>query len=255
MLERWLFIFLLIVFAGCSKNPEEVNIYSIPDEFKIDLHQAVSIEGTYPAFQVSTLDSRTCNNDRIIVTISKVGSGVKIDIIDIDQALTCNNESGRITTDVYAILDPGVYTISVSLKDQVSNEGFITVTDELFKLNLGTDHGIELGKTNILKIPDGLIWGYNISTPGISSIGNSLLDRLNPYMRTVDQLASGDYGLFTVENKDSYTINTGNHQNIDHQFLMEINTSISEIKEIVRQFREENPDSEFKVYTSRGIIN
>ena len=246
---------MLVTIAGCSKNPEEVNIYSIPDEFKIDLHQAVSIEGTYPAFQVSTLDSRSCNNDRIIVTISKVGSRVEIDIIDIDQALTCNNESGKITTDVYAVLEPGVYTLSVSLKDQVSNEGFITVTDELFKLNLGTDHGIELGKTNILKIPDGLIWGYNIATLGVSSIGNSLLDRLSPYMKSINKLSSGDYGLFTVENEESYIINTSNNQNIDHQFLMELNTSISDIKEIVRQFKNENPNSEFKVYTSRGIIN
>jgi hypothetical protein len=255
MSERLIYFIILFFLFGCSKDPQEVNIYSIPDEFKLDLHQAVSSQGSNPAFKISTLDTRTCTNDKLIVTISKIGNSLGIDILDIDVAPQCNNISGKVSTDVYAILSPGTYALNIDLKDQIINNGTITVTDQSYHLNLNTDYGLKIGKLNILKIPDGLIWGYikEANTPSIN--GTDLYNRLLMHMTPKNDLPSGDYGLFKKEDEEVYFIDAGYSLNIDKKFLMQLNTSISEIKKIVKQFKEENPEVEFKIYTSRGVIN
>lgn len=254
-LERLVFIFIVTALIGCSKNPQEVNIYSIPDEFKLDLHQAVSSEGSNPAFKISTLKSRSCTNDKIIVTISKIDNKIGIDILEIDPASPCNNLIGKVSTDVNAILNPGIYSLNIDLKDQIINKGNITVTDQGYHLNLNTNYGLKMGKLDILKIPDGLIWGYIQKTNESSLIGNSLYDQLLTHMTPVTNIDDGDYGLFTLDGEEVNFNNDGYSLNIDKKFLMHLNTSISEIKEIVSRFKDDNPEVEFKICTSRGVIN
>ena len=256
MSERGYILAIFIFIIGCSKDPQEVNIYSIPDEFRLDMHQAVSNEGSQPAFKISTIESRMCIDDKIIVTISKIGQNIGIDILSIDKAPECNGLPGRISTDVYAFMQPGTYNIQVILKDQIKNDGRLTVDEEQFSLSLSTDHGLELGQLNIKKIPDQLIWGYvGIEERSTDPLDQTLYEALLPYMSQISAIEKGDYGLFSINNEGEIIFDDLGNLILQKKFLMKMEGSKTDISKVVEEFKDNHPGYVVKIFTSRGVIS
>ena len=83
------YILIILFLVSCSKDPQEINIYDIPDEFRIDLHQAPSEVGTQPSIKVTTIKTQPCENDEINAILSKDNNALFVEIRDIIKSQNC----------------------------------------------------------------------------------------------------------------------------------------------------------------------
>ena len=240
---------------SCSKDPREINIYDIPDEFKIDLHQVPTEFGTQPSIKISTVKPQPCENNHINAVLSKSSNTLNIEIREIIQAVDCILNPLKLSIDLFAILQTNTYNLNISLKDQVFNDGKLTVGDDKFSMTLRSDYGILLGKSEILKIPDHHVWGYVIHPKNVTTLEHSLSEMMRPLYEGPSPLYTGEYGLFYIDSSgDIHFPGVDENQNVE-KFLIRSYASKSEIKEIVNTFMTTNPESQVHVTSSFGVIN
>jgi hypothetical protein len=256
MSMRYILGIVLIFFllGSCSKEPTAIDVYSIPEEFIIDLHQTPMPGGTIPSFKISTLKLQPCAEDKMNVDISKTNNDITIEVKEIITVSGCTSSSGRISVETYTEMPVSEYNLNISLKNQINNYGKVSIGANNYSMSLETLHGIRAGKMDILKVPDNLFWGV-VSTKNSSTVvGLPLLDRIGYSPIEKASLTPGDYGLFLITENGDIELEGVTPFESGTKFIGKLKDSVSNMKEIVQEYIDENPEHEVSITTSYEII-
>ncbi len=189
-----------VLLGGCLFDKQKDKIVQVSPEFSIKMFEKL---GESKDFQlhVSSIANQSCTNFTINLSSILSGGKLTLRINEIIQPSFCLEGLGPAKGE--ANLGPvtiGSFKVNIQLKDALSNEGTLKVTDDEFKLELKTSDGLEVIFPSLLRIPTGTIWGY-VAYDNKAEVGN-LPDSFLADLKTLTQdsgLKEGYYGYFSVD--------------------------------------------------------
>lgn len=185
-------------FVSCTKDSSVENIYTVPNEFKLDLTQILSDNGAIPAFKLATIDKIGCSEQELKTEYRRESNNALIKIIGVEIVESCL-VSDHITAEISDVFDVGLYNFMVQVKNEVDNEGTFSVTENYFTINMHKSPNIKIGNTRIEKLPNDSWWGaLYFSDDYYPEVANSFRDILHTYTIPHNNLSIGNYGLFQI---------------------------------------------------------
>lgn len=230
---------ILIAFSSCKKEDPLNEFLNVGDDLELSLSQNVDSNGPYYELQISTIDSISCTNSKIVSTsyfnqdkliISLEG------IIDND----CDLGLAKPTTEEKLTELNTELPFSISIKDVLKANGSVTKNNEQAHLFLEANEGIVLKNNVVLPISANTFFGV------VESDDNSDLFK---FLLSLDGLKNndftyrqGNYGLFTATASNGVIIFPEHiktkKNNISFYFQYK---DWNDFENFVRQFLENNP--------------
>lgn len=192
----------LLSFSGCSLDSlnDPVIVADIENEFYIDLWETL---GNISDFQlvIETIVDEECLNVPIDFDLLKRPNDFKVTLNEIVVPSDCNPGSAPATASVsLGNLPIGAYSFSINLKNTVNNVGLLTVTPNQYLLEMETEHGFILVRSQLLRIPDHTIWGYVNFVADQSDLAAAFIEELKT-LTAPKNFLRGYYGHFTINNE------------------------------------------------------
>jgi hypothetical protein len=158
----WLIGFVaMYVFGGCKLADEDKEtIITVDPEFTIDLFEKL---GTTPEFQfkLKTIESTECQNDTINYTSQRLATKLTLSVNRIQEAPDCipGNQPAEASAG-FGNLGNGSYFVEIGLKNTIINKGKMIVSDQAYLLDMESNDGFEIVRSELNRVPRRMIWGY-----------------------------------------------------------------------------------------------
>ena len=195
---------LVFFLTTCSVDDlkDPIIVPLIDQEFHLDLWQTLG-ESTLSNLEVrmTTIEDEECLNTRILSTYERTGRVTAITLYDILDPETCDPGSApargeeRLTD-----LEPETYGIKIELRDVVSNDGTLHVTEDGYFIEMTESTGFTWLNKTIYRVPDNLLWGYVAFANAAEEarVADFVADLRAQGVPA--ELTEGYYGYFTVSN-------------------------------------------------------
>ena len=249
-------VIILVILSSCQLNrlEEPILIAEVDKEFEIDILEGLSL-GLRPLhFKINSLDQEECLNYGIETDYYKSGNKISLSIKDILQPDDCLVGNSPAQTDLnLGFLTPGIYDLSIDLKNTVFSDGQLVLTDNRYTIKTFSQNGISFINKELIKLPDNLVWGYlNYQSETDLPKVNQFLDDLSNSIGDPTLALNGNYGYFKTDNVGSVSIKAQPESGETISFAGNIIGEVERIKEKASKFREDNPTIELFILTSFG---
>jgi len=247
-----IFLFTIFNFA-CKDDPQDddPNI-NIEKEFKILPWETLSSSDRSFHLNIETIQPKSCENSQIDFTPTNIGNQISLIIKDIPEpdcpapffSANANYELGS--------LSPIEYSLQISLKDLVHNEGSLIVTDEYYEIAMENLDGIIIPNTKLYKVPEAMIWGYvSYSSANEAVYSEGFIDEVKGISEN-EEFQNGYYGYFSIENNSLNILNEDLPKLFNPTFGFKFQDEISQLETILADYRSLYPNIDFKIFTSTG---
>lgn len=197
----------LVFSTGCSWFRDDVTIVdNVEPEFNLDLVEKLDAPYKPIQIRVATLKEQNC---KAIIHNNAFRNGrtISFNINQWSADEPCTEEmkiqDTLITIDV---LTPGTYDLKVRVASDLYSDGTLTVTPDRYLFECQKPLGFVIERTEMLRVPDDLIWGYvAFSNAKYSSDADLLVQELGG-MNKEANIKSGNYGHFVMENRTTITL-------------------------------------------------
>ncbi len=237
-------LFFLIVFtiSACTdKNETPVVVFDVEDEFSIRLKENLNINGRDIAFEISSLAGYNCEDVVLDTEFSRTNDGgINIYIHDLIIPNNCT-EGNTIPKQELTIgeLDNGTYNINITLRNVVINLGELIISEESYVLSFENElKGIVLDAREVLKIPEGFIWGrVEVNNDNANFLLDAFKNKLNNTGAIESFLAIGQYSSFEMSNTGELLFENSSEFNYSFPFVYNYGTQNTEgLNGIVQSF-------------------
>ncbi|NNE27298.1 MAG: hypothetical protein HKN09_10680 [Saprospiraceae bacterium] len=191
----------ICVFAivSCDNTiPEPLVISNFDQEFVIRPWQDLtSVDNNYQLI-VQSLQEQECLNSQLDVSYEIMNNTIAIHINGISLDGPCNPGYSQPQAIINLDVNPGSYDLEIQVGSSIQNLGVIDISDETLHLNFDETSGFNFEQDSILKIQDGICWGYLdnrfITEPELNSVANQIFESINQ----ITSLPEGNYGHFVI---------------------------------------------------------
>ena len=193
--------FLLTV--SCRKNiGDKETIIAVDKEFEIIPWEKLDETGGTLQLRIATIQNQECGGTRINYGIDATNNQLTVTLKSLAYPAICNGfaEPARDTISL-PTAKKGDMSFKLTLKDVVINDGTLHVDDSRYTLNMKKENGISMPKKEILRVPQGAIWGFISNDNGQDERFTQMIDSLKT-ITTPLSLVGGDYGYFTYNGTD-----------------------------------------------------
>lgn len=249
-----LLIIICLTVISCKKDPDTNTIVDVEKEFNIQPWEKLTESGGTFQLQISTVKNQDCGGTGINTNFSSANNKFVTTILSLKKPATCGSLSPAQDSVELGQLPKGTYAININLRDVISNAGVLTVEDQKFRLDMNKIDGINVPKTEIFRIPKGLIWGSVSFDNTQNAILAKFLDKLSKIATSVSDIPKGDYGYFNIKdalNPDIKGQGTSSKPTTK-SYIYSLTSNNAALESIVKEYRDQG--LELKFYTSDGKI-
>jgi hypothetical protein len=247
-------ILSILVFTACKKNANDAKIVDIEKEFSVQLWEQLDENGGNLQLQLSTIQNQPCGATRIDYSQNTFNDKVIVTIKNLISPLTCNNkpEPARDTVSL-GNLKKGSYKVNINLKDIVLNDGTLNVEDGKYSLSMRKEDGIAVANREILRVPQGAIWGYVAYDAGqegkYAKFNDNLLKIVTPLL-----ISQGDYGYFNLKSSTSLELKSpvDTKKATTKQLLYKLNATRLDLQNLIFEYRAQGLD--IQIFTFDGKV-
>jgi len=197
----FIYSIVAIFVTGCSfdNTGDPIIVPEVEKEFQVELREQLGPAPRRLRVLLQTVKLQPCLNTSIEHELLPAPGLIRIDIAGIalpDNCLT-GAAPARDTIQL-SYLENRNLLFEVNLKNTISNEGSLSITDEAYTLNMGTEKGLVFPFKQLRRIPDYTIWGYaGHSSPSAAGIAGQFVNEI--FARSTSaNLQAGNYGYFSV---------------------------------------------------------
>jgi hypothetical protein len=253
MRKLGLFI-ILIFFLSCSKEGVVENIYTIPEEFKLDLTQVLSDNGPIPAFDLTTLDKIGCSDQQLKTEYSRITNNAYIKIIGVEIVEPCIT-ADYISSQISDNFNEGLYNFMIQVKNDVENQGTFSVRDDYFSITMYKSPNILLGDAFIKRLPADVWWGAVYFTDNYSKEQSEKLKNiLDDHSTVLPELKTGNYGLFEVTESEKVIIEKFKYHPGYYGFCLKQNLTETSLVEKINSMLLQNPGGHVYLASDKKVI-
>lgn len=252
-------IILLIVtaigifsFSACNKKANEDKIIDVEKEFNIHLWEKLDGNGGNLQLIMSTIKNQPCGNTHIEMNTAVTDYKITITLKSLITPPACNNVPAPASDTLsFGNIKNGQYELNINLKDDILNNGTLTVNESAYKINLDKQDGISLITPELMRIPNGTVWGYVAYDGGQDAKLIKFFDNLNKIATSIT-MAPGNYGHFTISStkvdiKESFDTKKQNTR----QIFYKLNKSYLELVGLISEYRAQGLDIKLLTYDGK----
>lgn len=232
-----LFCFIVFSFASCKKEDQINEFLNIGDDLELSLSQNVDVNGPYYELQISTIDSITCTNSKIVST-SYFNQNKLIITLEGIADNDCNLGLAKPTTEEKLTALNTELPFSISIKNVLKANGNVIKNNDQALLSLEDNNGIVLKNNVVVPISPNTFFGV-VEADDNTDLFKFLLslDGLKNNNFTYKQ---GNYGLFSSVNGLILFPDHIKTRKNDISFYFQYK-DWNELENFVNQFLENNP--------------
>ncbi len=254
-------IFCAFAFAGilsCSlTGNDKETIINVNEEFTINLNELLDSPRQL-IFDLKSVESEPCMNSSIINFVRLKNGTVTLLINGIEPATDCNpGEAPASASPNVGFLSNGIYDINITVRNTLTNEGKLTVTDHRYEVNMESSDGIAILNNIMIRIPSETIWGYT-AYDDENLVGNLPQDFLQDLesLTQPKHLGQGYYGSFEIETNGDLKLKSPPAYNHVNTFFYKFDGNEEQLKDLLENYRSgiNGSDMELAIYTSNGGI-
>ena len=238
--------------TNCHKNVgEKETIVEVEKEFSLQPWEQLDENGGRFQLRVATLATQECGGTRVNYYASIVGYKAVVTLRSLAYPALCGaSEPAHDTIDVGGLQQNATYEFQINLKDVVFNKGTLYVEPDKYTLEMQKEDGISLSTKQVLRVPQGAVWGFIGNDAAQDKLGTQLLDSLKTVAPPLS-MSNGNYGYFNVNGTgfDIYAPFSTTKPNI-RRFLLRLNGSRDELVAKLNKFR--SSGLECLLFTSDG---
>lgn len=230
--------------AGCQLGAPEDPII-IPDvekEFTLDLWENLGVDKRELVFLIQTVKNQNCQNYQIECYLEQKNKDWALSISKIVPPEVCQPGSSPAKNTVNAgQVYPSTIKFAVDLRETIVNQGMLNVTEESYKLSLFSQNGLQVSKTELLRIPSSAIWGYVAYQSNAKANADKFIQEINAISTPVSY-KKGYYGHFSITDKGT-TINGQPNDLPITTFVRQYVLDRSKLSELVERHRSANGEN------------
>ena len=258
-LVHWLlFAFVFSVLSSCSLTGNDKDtVINVNEDFTIDMNQLLG-SSRQLVFELASVEPVSCMNTSINNAVFIQNKKVTLLINNIEPASDCNpGEAAARATSHVGYLQNGDYDFFVTLRNTVTNEGKLTVSNDQFEISMTSSDGISILNDVMLRIPEETIWGY-VAYDDENAVGAAPQDFINELesLTQQKQLEQGFYGYFNIATTGDLVFKTPPAFNHINSFFYEFDGEDEELINMLENYRNgSNGDNmELVIFTSNGKV-
>lgn len=208
-MQKILFLFALtVVSLSCSKSdPEPVVVTTIEDEFVLIPWQDLNPDQSEFNLIIRSAELQNCADVALDATIEFENEAAVIQINGIELIEPCVEGESYAEAKLYLDAEPGTYPLMINLGTSISNHGEIIIEDDAFKVDVEVDTGIALLQDSLLRIEEGVSWGYVDDRLTGMDLNTELQNAIFQEINIVTSFREGNYGHFEVGDLNAIYIN------------------------------------------------
>ena len=244
----WLFIGIILINSGCSKQADPLNFVNIDDQYELQLHQTLSPNGGIPSLQINTIRKQECSNAYISHFSTISDNKIQIFLNDILTEGDCISGNEIITEEINLDSPNSAIPIEIILQEVVKNKGTLFTDKTEFELILGEFDGLKISKTHIKRIRPNMIWG------SYASSNEAIITQISQYLKSLDlkiTYVKGDYAHFYINQDESAIIYNSEIEN-QITFLIATDEMFENIKSNIQQLKILDPSLVFQATNYDG---
>lgn len=255
LLTKLLVGFVLMGFAGCKLSKDDKDIVvKVDPEFSIgmfeELNQTRDFQLTF-----ETVENQSCSSNIINFFSDKKDRSLTLNLNEIVEVENCQTGSGVAGGHAsFDYLPTGIYNLELNLKNALTSTGKLTVSNEMYSLDLEQGNGFVAKIAELMRIPQSTIWGYVAYKQSQQSTdAQAFLTDLNAKTNALS-LSKGNFGYFSVDQNGKLSLNnTPDYNNIKTFYRTQTGVK-SDIETLLSDYRAQFQDGsmEFKVFTWEG---
>ena len=189
--------------TSCRKNlGDKETIIAVDKEFEIVPWEKLDEQGGTLQLRIATIQNQECGGTHINYAVDALNNQLTVSLKSLVYPLTCNGfaEPARDTISL-SNLKKGEIPFKLTLKDVVINDGILHVEDGRYSFVMKKENGISIPKKEILRVPQGAIWGFISNDNGQDERFTQMIDSLKT-ISTPLSIPTGDYGYFNYTGTD-----------------------------------------------------
>lgn len=194
-----LLLLLLLLASTCSNKLNDLVIVSeLEEEFLVAPWE--NLDGPERTFEIllQSIEELDCSNTTLDISSGRTGNQLFITINELIKPDDCRQDRGIISSRVnFGRLGPGQYTLRINLLGIAENELFLTISPDRFKLVESNLNGLQIGKKDLLRVPENTFWGLIGLPENLLDIGPDFITALEAETLPLE-LPVGDYGYFEL---------------------------------------------------------
>ncbi len=253
-----LFALVLLIccggWSGCKfgNSGDPIVVADVEKEFNVSMIERFEPGKRELLFQLSTIKNQPCQNYTIDYNWHQNGSVLDLNLSKIVAPEICQPGALPAAGVVYAnTLESGSYALNISLGQTVTSKGSLAVNNTAYTIRMDMENGFKILQSELLRIPDGVIWGF-VSFPQTSrAIGEKFIQDLVK-LSAETALRKGYYGQFTIADTGVTLVN----QPTDNPVIAFTRTFIdqnSKLEKLLAQYRAiNNSGLTLKLYNTDG---
>ncbi len=244
----------LLLFA-CESEPDEA-INTLGSDISFSLSEYLEPGQQTLTFKFLTAQDYPCINYRIAHQVYKASQSIHIELTGVEKADVCLDAIGPATAFVdIGSLAEGDYALTIAIGESILNQGTLSVTPEAYELMVENPEGLILENTELLRIPDKLLWGTLRYQPGqaVKNAQSELLTALTSIGAAEKKLAEGNYFYFEVGGSGKIRSQTSNPGMAEDAFLMEFSGDSKQLKQVLQRMNQTFGEAvTIRMYNARG---
>ncbi len=254
---RLLVSFLLL--SGCNIFDDgKSKVVEITPEFNVDIFEEL---GQVRQFQIiaSSIEDQDCENYSIDSHSQRSSKSIRISLNDIVFPENCipGNAPAKSVIPLGFLANDNNYIFQINLKNTIFNNGMLSVTDRAYVLSMETKDGIVLMRSELLRVPQHVIWGY-IGFDDAGAVADAPANFISDLENlTVPQdFEEGYYGHYSIERNNKLSFPT----QLDFQhlktFIYHFEGTDVDLENLLQSFRGSpaGPFMEIKLFNSAGEV-
>ncbi len=199
-----LFLVLGFLFTiSCRKNlGDKETIIAVDKEFEILPWEKLDESGAFLQLRLATIQNQECGGTRINYATNALNNQLTVSINSLAYPWTCNGfaEPARDTITLSSLKKSDI-PFRLTLKDVIINDGILHVEDGRYTFEMKKENGISMPKKEILRVPQGAMWGFIATDNGQDARYTQMIDSLKT-IATPLSMPTGDYGYFNYTGTD-----------------------------------------------------
>ncbi|HHB78492.1 MAG TPA: hypothetical protein ENK85_04595 [Saprospiraceae bacterium] len=191
--------FLAILFlASCQKDTNPVLIYDIHDEFNIEIYQELS-EANEVFLKLTTLEKYP-SNYRIEADAYINSGNIELNIYRIYKPQTPAPNNVFLTKKVkLGALNLGTHPLDLIIRNNISNEGLISVNPNTIELDFSTKNGISSKHYEVNRFHPNDYWGIaSVDSSYHAIYVDQFINKITAESTPINQPNIGNYGYFSI---------------------------------------------------------
>ncbi len=241
-LFSFFFALVLLGLTSCKKDDDSNVKINIEEEFDVQLFEELLPGQNNLRVHVATKENLACSNVILGHSINSIGGNITVSIDSLELNGACDNiEAIAQTIAELGEIEEGTYDLEINLAlNSITNQGEMIVSEEGYRVEMNTTHGLTMLENNLYGIPDDYFWGYiELLDNSASNLPAQFLGTLETYTKD-SELREGYYGHFDIK-ENRVTLN-GAATNIDIPggaipFLYRLNVDKTELKSFILNFQ------------------